>query len=102
MLSAVGVYSAQTGDNAGALDAFKRLADLQLAALNSSAGAAPASIASLRSQLHLTYRNIALVARDAGRLPEALDAARTALSYASDAERATVEALIAELQNPKK
>jgi hypothetical protein len=43
-----------------------------------------------------------LVARDAGRLPEALDAARTALSYASDAERPTVEALIADLQNQKK
>jgi tetratricopeptide (TPR) repeat protein len=94
VLSAVGVYSAQTGDNAGALDAFRRLADLQLAGL--------AGDASQRSQLHLTYRNIALVARDAGRLPEALDAARTALSYASDAERPSVEALIADLQNPKK
>jgi len=102
VLSAVGVYSAQTGDNAGALDAFRRLADLQLTGLIGTENATPASIASLRSQLHLTYRNIALVARDAGRLPEALDAARTALSYASDAERPTVEALIADLQSPKK
>jgi len=129
VLSAVGVYSAQTGDNAGALEAFKHLADLQLAGLTGTEQATKdldtlvgrlggystvltsasqrrealqASIASLRSQLYLTYRNIALVLRDAGRLPEALDAARTALFYASDTERPAVEALITDLQNPKK
>jgi tetratricopeptide (TPR) repeat protein len=129
VLSAVGVYSAQTGDNASAVDAFKRLADLQLAGLTGAEKAVKdldalvgrlggystvlatatqrreallASSASLRSQLHLTYRNLALVLRDASRLPEALDAARTALTYASEAERPTVEALIADLQNQKR
>ncbi|MGC8780737.1 MAG: tetratricopeptide repeat protein, partial [Anaerolineae bacterium] len=125
VLSAVGVYSAQTGDIAAALDAFQRLAQIQLAGLNSTqqqladldalvsrlggysallpgAGqrrdALQNSITAQRSQLHLTYRNLALVLRDAGRTAEALEAARTALAYASDAERPTIEALIAELQ----
>jgi hypothetical protein len=125
VLSAVGVYAAQTGDLAGAHDAFKRIAEIQLAGLTSTqqqlddlnalvtrlggySALLPAasqrrdalqnSLPGLRSQLHLTYRNMALVLRDAGRTAEALDAARTALSYAADAERPTVEALIAELQ----
>jgi tetratricopeptide (TPR) repeat protein len=124
-LSAIGVYSAQTGDNAGALDAFQRIAGIQEASLaatqqqltdhnsrvNRLGGygallpaasqrrdALQSSVDSTRSQLHLTYRNLALVLRDASRIPEALDAARKSLSYASDAERPTVEALIAELE----
>ncbi len=125
VLSAVGVYSAQTGDHAAALAAFQHLAELQLAGLNATqqqlaeldarvstlggysallpgAGqrrdALQNSIPGQRSQLHLTYRNMALVLRDAGRITEALETARTALAYASDAERPTIEALIAELQ----
>ncbi len=129
VLSAVGVYSAQTGDAEGALAAFQRLAETQqtsleatqqqLADLNalvdrlggystvlSSASqrrdALQASIASQRSQLHLTLRNQALVLRDTGRLPEALEAARAALTYATDAERPTTDALITELQSQQK
>ncbi len=125
ILSAVGVYSAQTGDNEGALVAFKRMAELQeaslvatqqqlndLNALVSRLGgygsllptatqrrdALQGSLPGIRSQLHLTYRNLALVQRDAGRIPEALQLARTALTYASEAERPTIDALIAELQ----
>ncbi|MEJ5198669.1 MAG: hypothetical protein WHX53_07075, partial [Anaerolineae bacterium] len=125
VLSAVGVYSAQMGDYAAALEAFRRLAEIQLAGLNSTQqqladlnalvnrlggysallptaaqrrDALQNSIPGQRSQLHLTYRNMALVLRDAGRNAEALEAARTALAYASDAERPTIEALIAELQ----
>ena len=125
ILSAVGVYSAQTGDNDGALVAFKRMAELQeaslaatqqqlndLNALVSRLGgygtllptasqrrdALQGSLPGIRSQLHLTYRNLALVQRDAGRIPEALQMARTALTYASEAERPTIDALIAELQ----
>ena len=125
VLSAVGVYSAQTGDNAAALAAFQHLAEIQLANLNatqqqlaeldarvSALGGYSAllptasqrrdalqnSIPGQRSQLHLTYRNMALVLRDSGRITEALETARTALAYASDAERPTIEALIAELQ----
>lgn len=125
ILSAVGVYSAQTGDNAGALEAFKRLAEVQeaslsatqqqLADLNVLVGrlggygnllptasqrrdALQGSLPGLRSQLHLTYRNMALVLRDSGRITEALQTARTALAYASDAERPTIDALIAELR----
>jgi tetratricopeptide (TPR) repeat protein len=125
LLSAVGVYSAQTGDNDGALAAFKRLAELQQASLTATEqqlsdhnalvsrlggyggllatasqrrDALQGSIPTIRSQLHLTYRNLALVLRDSGRTTDALQTARTALSYASDAERPTIEALISELQ----
>jgi len=125
ILSAVGVYSAQTGDNEGALVAFKRMAELQEASLTATQqqlndlnalvsrlggynnllptaaqrrDALQGSLPGIRSQLHLTYRNLALVERDAGRIPEALQMARTALTYASDAERPTIDALIAELQ----
>jgi tetratricopeptide (TPR) repeat protein len=125
ILSAVGVYSAQTGDNDAALAAFKQLAGLQEASLNATQqqlnelnalvgrlggysnllpaaaqrrDALQGSLPGIRSQLHLTYRNMALVLRDAGRITEALQTARTALAYASDAERPTIEALIAELQ----
>jgi hypothetical protein len=56
------------------------------------------AIASQKSQLHVSYRNTALILRDASRLPEALEAARKAQSLASDAERPTIDALIADLQ----
>jgi tetratricopeptide (TPR) repeat protein len=125
ILSAVGVYSAQTGDNEGALVAFKRMAEVQEASLAATqqqlndhnalvsrlggyGGLLPTasqrrdalqgSLSGIRSQLHLTYRNLALVQRDAGRIPEAMQMARTALTYASEAERPTIDALIAELQ----
>ncbi|MDQ1301472.1 MAG: hypothetical protein QG637_1394, partial [Chloroflexota bacterium] len=125
ILSAVGVYSAQTGDNDGALVAFKRMAELQEASLTATQqqlnelnalvsrlggygallptatqrrDALQGSLPGIRAQLHLTYRNLALVQRDAGRIPEALQMARTALTYASEAERPTIDALIAELQ----
>ena len=125
VLSAVGVYSAQTGDAEGALAAFKRIIELQTRALDSSqsqlatleaqisraggyAALLPAAasrrdqltgaIASQKSQLHVSYRNTALILRDASRLPEALEAARKAQSLASDAERPTIDALIADLQ----
>jgi hypothetical protein len=44
------------------------------------------------------WRNTALVLRDANRLPEALAAARTALTYASEGDKPTLDALIADLQ----
>ncbi|MCX6030062.1 MAG: O-antigen ligase family protein [Chloroflexi bacterium] len=125
VLSAVGVYSAQTGDSEGALTAFRHIIELQTATLNSSqsqlaaleaqarrAGgyavllssaasrrdALTGAITSQKSQLHVSYRNTALILRDAGRIPEALDAAAKAQSLASDAEKPTIEALIADLQ----
>ncbi len=125
VLSAIGVYSAQTGDLEGALAAFRRLAELQEANLSATQqqlkeldalvgrlggygsllpvasqrrDALQNSLPGMRSQLHLTYRNMALVLRDAGRPAEALQAARVALTYASDAERPTIEALISDLQ----
>ena len=56
-------------------------------------------IASYRSQLHLAYRNLALVLRDAGRSAEALSAAQQALTYAGDdADKADIEGLIADLK----
>jgi tetratricopeptide (TPR) repeat protein len=123
--SAVGVYSAQTGDAEGALVAFRKMAEVEQIALNSAqdqlrsleAQVARAggysmllstatarrdqlqgAVGTHRSQLHLAYRNMALVLRDANRPKEALEAARTALSFASDAEKSTVEALIADIQ----
>ena len=48
--------------------------------------------------MHLSYRNLALVLRDAGRPAEALDAAQQALTYASDTERPTIEGLITDLK----
>ena len=125
VLSALGVASVQNGDAEGALAAFQKIADgesaslastqAQLAdldALASRAGgysqllpgasnrrdALQQGIAAHRSQLMLVNRNKALVLRDANRLPEALQAAQTALSYAGDPDRATIESLIAELE----
>jgi hypothetical protein len=90
-------------------------AETELARLEAEAGAAgsydrlpmaarersdllKARIAELRSQLHLTHRNVALVHRDAGQTEQALLAAQEALRYASDAQRPAVESLIAELE----
>ena len=126
-LSAVGVFSAETGDLQGAADAFAQIirsatsgawtqrkrgstALEQFAAqaggydrLQSSAAAQrdalKSRIASYRSQLHLAYRNLALVLRDAGRSAEALNAAQQALTYAGDdADKADIEGLIADLK----
>jgi tetratricopeptide (TPR) repeat protein len=125
VLSAVGVFSAQTGDLQGALDAFNHIVDVSNAAVKSAqtqldrldqeaaqaggySGLLPSAasrrdalqnqIASYGAQLHLAYRNLALVLRDAGRTSEALTAAQQALGYASDADRSTVESLIADLK----
>jgi tetratricopeptide (TPR) repeat protein len=123
-LNAVGVLSAQVGDTQGALEAFQSVVDrqtkalanaeAQLAELDAAANAKggysslPAtatarrdtlqgSIANYRSQLHLIYRNMAIVLRDAGRTAEALQWAQMALPLADDSERPTTEALIDDL-----
>jgi tetratricopeptide (TPR) repeat protein len=109
LLSAVGVLSAQLGDANAALDAFRQIINLESAALASAEGqlahatdatrAAPErAVANYRSQLQLSYRNMALVLRDAGRTDEAISAAEQALSFAAESERPTIEALIAELR----
>jgi tetratricopeptide (TPR) repeat protein len=125
VLSAIGVYSAQSSDPEGALATFRRIVELQTAALNSSqsqlanlealashAGgygnllrtaaerrdALNGTIASQKSQLHLSYRNMALILRDMGHMAEALEAAAKAQSLANDSERPTIDALIADLQ----
>jgi tetratricopeptide (TPR) repeat protein len=124
ILNAVGVLSAQVGDTQGALEAFQYIIDTrskalenaqtQLAELDATAKAAggysylPGTaterrdtlqnrIASYRSQLHLIYRNMAIVLRDAGRTAEALQFAQKALPLADDSERPTTEALIDDL-----
>jgi tetratricopeptide (TPR) repeat protein len=125
-LSAVGVFSAETGDLQGAADAFAQIiksataamdsAQTRLAALEqfvaqsggydrlqSSAAAQRDAlkdrIAGYRSPLHLAYRNLALVLRGAGRSAEALSAAQQALTYAGDdADKAEDEGLIADLK----
>jgi tetratricopeptide (TPR) repeat protein len=122
--NAVGILSAQTGDTQGALDAFQRIintqskalasVEKQLAELDSAANAGGGysalpptaasrrdalqnSIANYRSRLHLVYRNMAIVLRDAGRSAEALQAAQAALPLAGESERPTIEALISDL-----
>ena len=125
-LSAVGVFSAETGDLQGAADAFAQIISAatkaqtsaqtrldaleQFAAqsggydrLQSSAAAQRDAlkrrIAGYGSQLHLAYRNLALVLRDAGRSAEALKAAQQALTYADDdADKADIDGLIADLK----
>ena len=120
-LSAVGVFSAETGDLQGAADSFAQIirsatkaqtsAQTRLDALEqfvaqsggydrlqSSAAAQRDAlknrIASYGSQLHLAYRNLALVLRDAGRPAEALSAAQQALTYAGDdTDKADIEGL---------
>jgi tetratricopeptide (TPR) repeat protein len=125
MLSALGIYEAQAGDTIAAVAAFQRIVAIQSTALDatqtqldqldaraaraggytmllSSAAnqrdALQAQIASRRSQISLSYRNIALVWRDASRLTDALDAAQKALSYADTTSQPTLEALIADLK----
>ena len=125
-LSAVGVFSAQTGDLQSAADAFVQIIEAatkaqastqtrldaleQFAAqsggynrLQSSAAAQRDTlkhrISSYSSQLHLAYRNLALVLRDAGRPAEALNAAQQALTFTSDdTDKAEIESLIADLK----
>ena len=88
VISAVGVFSAQTGDTQGALDAFGRIVSANMAAMSAAqaqvdqleqaGGSTPLEpraasrrdalknqIAGYQSQLHLAYRNLALVLRDA-------------------------------------
>jgi tetratricopeptide (TPR) repeat protein len=123
--SAIGVLSAQLGRTDEAVAMFQSIisadaasladAETELARLDSEAGAAggydrlpmaarersdvlKARITELRSQLHLTHRNVALVHRDAGQIEQALLAAQEALRYASDAQRPAVESLIADLE----
>jgi tetratricopeptide (TPR) repeat protein len=125
-LSAVGVFSAQTGDLQGAADAFAQMIKTAAAALDStqarlaaldqyaaqaggydrlmSSAAAQRDalkrrISGYQAQLHLAYRNLALVLRDAGRSAEALNAAQQAFAYAdNDSDRADIEGLIADLK----
>ncbi len=125
VLSTLGVFSAQNGDPQGAVAAFRRIIEIEteglaadesrlaqldaLAAqgggysrLEPSASRTQASlqskIAGHRGQLHLAYRNLALVLRDAGQIKEALEAARQAAAYATADNRATIETLIADLE----
>ncbi len=125
VLSAVGVFSAQKGDTQGALDAFQRIIEVetkalgttetrlsQLDALAARAGGysqlpssatsqqayLQAQLSGYRAQIHLSYRNMALVLRDNGRFAEALAAAQEAATYASETQRSTIESLIADLQ----
>lgn len=123
--SALGVYSAQSGDIDGALGAFRRISEVeakaletvqgqlnQLDAVASQAGgysrlqpsaanrrtALQSQAAGYRAQLHLAYRNTALVLRDVGRTDEAIEAAQQALAFANDNERPVIENLIADLK----
>ncbi len=125
VLSTVGVFSAQNGDTQGALDAFQHIIEVETKALGSAetrlgqldavaarAGgysrllssatnqqaSLQAQLSGYRSQLHLSYRNMALVLRDDGRFAEALAAAQEAATYASETQRSTIESLIADLQ----
>jgi tetratricopeptide (TPR) repeat protein len=125
VLSTVGVVSAQLGDAEGALVAFDQIAAIEASALvtaeqkladldalaarrggyeklgtawSARRDAFQSSIATHRGQLHLTYRNTALVLRDIGRTAEALVAAQQALEVATESQRPTIEALIADLQ----
>ncbi len=125
VLSAVGVFSAQTGDAEGSLAAFeasvavetRAIASLQaqldqlnarvaraggysqvLPSATSRRNGLESQIANARSQIHLSYRNMSLVLRDAGRIAEAIATAQQALTYANDDERPIIESLIADLQ----
>jgi tetratricopeptide (TPR) repeat protein len=125
VLGAVGVYSAQTGDAPGALAAFDEIisrtnklltgTQTQLTALDTKAQQAGGadklsatdksrqqalqnSVASYKSQLYQAYQNKTLVLRDAKRTGEALDAARLALSMASEAQKPTIQQVITDLQ----
>ncbi|MCX7707305.1 MAG: tetratricopeptide repeat protein, partial [Anaerolineae bacterium] len=125
VLSTLGVFSAQNGDAQEAVAAFRRIVELETQALAAaearlaqlddlaaqaggysrlepSAARTQASlqskIASHKAQLHLSYRNLALVLRDAGLVKDALEAARQAAVYASEEDRPAIETLIADLE----
>lgn len=125
VLSTLGVFSAQNGDAQGAVAAFRRIieietralaaAEARLAQLDTLAaraggysrlepsaartqGSLQSTIAGHRAQLHLSYRNLALVLRDAGQTKEALEAARQAAVYASAENQPAIETLIADLE----
>ncbi len=122
---ALGVYAAQAGDVETAVSALDKVISLEtpalasdqaaLAALDAQAQTAggydkldpsattrqqqlQASISARAAQLEVAYRNKALVLRDAGRTEEALAAATSALQFATDAEKPSVQQLIDELQ----
>jgi tetratricopeptide (TPR) repeat protein len=126
--SAIGVLSAQLGRTDEAIDVFRSIvaadaadlaaAETEKARLDVEADAAggyarlpmaarerrdvlTTQIATLRSQLHLTHRNIALVYREAGQTDQALLAAQEAARYASEAQRPAIESLISDLQSEK-
>ena len=119
------MFSAQTGDAEGSLAAFeasitvetRAIAALQaqlnqldarvaqaggyskvLSNATSRRNGLESQIANARSQIHLSYRNMTLVLRDAGRIAEAIATAQQALTYANDDERPIIESLIADLQ----
>lgn len=125
VLSTVGVFSAQVGDLDGAQAAFQRVVEVELKALSategelskldalaaraggysrlaSSASNRQASLqsqsAGYRAQLHLAYRNLALVLRDASRFADALAAAQEAAVYARESDLPTIQGLIADLE----
>ncbi len=125
VLSTLGVYSAQNGDAQGAVAAFQRVVEIETAALaaaearlaqldaqaaqaggysrlEASAARTQASlqaqVAAHRAQLHISYRNIALVLRDTGQVNEALAAARQAAVYAGPEDQTAIETLIADLE----
>jgi tetratricopeptide (TPR) repeat protein len=125
VLSAAGVSSARAGDTDAAVAAFRRMIQIETNALESAAaqldqldamaaaaggyarlqssatnrqGLLQGQINSRRSQIALSYRNIALVLRDAGRIEEALTAAQQAAEYAGQNDLPAIEQLIAELQ----
>lgn len=125
VLSTLGVYSAQNGDAQGAVTAFRRIVEIETAALaaaearlaqlnaqatqaggysrlEASAARTQASlqaqVAAHRAQLHIGYRNMALVLRDTGQINEALEAARQAAVYAAAEDKTTIETLIADLE----
>ncbi len=125
VLSAAGVASARAGATDAAVASFRRIIQIETNVLESAAaqldqldamaataggyarlqssatnrqGLLQGQINSRRSQIALSYRNIALVLRDAGRLEEALAAARQAAEYAGQNDLPAIEQLIAELQ----
>ena len=72
-------------------------ARLQSSAANRR-GLLQGQINSRRTQISLSYRNIALVLRGAGRIEEALAAAQQAAEYAGQNDLPAIEQLIADLQ----
>ncbi len=125
VLSAAGVASARAGDTDAAVAAFRRIIQIETNTLESAAaqldqldavaaaaggyarlqssaanrqGLLQGQINSRRTQISLSYRNIALVLRDAGRIEEALAAAQQAAGYAGQNDLPAIEQLIADLQ----